>query len=109
MRESTTVYSLQSRYLEMRRMIDAGYSDVAETIKCSDLGRPEWLPTRRGLIGITQVVTPTPTGAPLTTWVWFTESGDTGMIDGPAGRSTAIADAYVAMVRREHPAPEWTF
>lgn len=59
----------------------------------------EWLNTRRGLIGLSRVGTVCPDGSELATWIWFTETGDTGMVDGASGRAMAITDAYVSMVR----------
>jgi hypothetical protein len=80
--------------------------EVAEVVRGAELAPVEWLPTRRGLLGISEVRTVRPRGqAPLVTWVWFTESGDTGMVDGSAGRAMAIADAYRAIVRASSPAP----
>lgn len=182
-RETVTVYSLSARYLEMRRMIDAGYSDVhaalqddtmpgwswratwivsgtspasevdpgemcaefsieelraqlasspgAAELRTCDCGvtnlhlagamvapvnpcacpgelvraaevapSTEWIETRRGLVGLCEVRTARPGElAPFVTWVWFTEAGDTGEVDGSDARAMAITSAYVAMVR----------
>lgn len=80
--------------------------DVAELVRGADLAPVEWLDTRRGLIGLSEVRTRRPSGSELVTWVWFTETGDSGMVDGASGRAMAITDAYVSMVRASSPAPE---
>jgi hypothetical protein len=61
-------------------------------------GTTEWLHTRRGIIGLSRIATPTPGGAELVSWVWFTESGDSGAVHSD-DRLLATADAYRAMVR----------
>jgi hypothetical protein len=71
-----------------------------------DLGyRPEWLNTKRGLIGVAPVATPAGLisgvrlGAEM--WAWCTEAGDSGC---EGTRAYAIASAYVALVRATSPA-----
>jgi hypothetical protein len=70
----------------------------------AELAPTEWLHTRRGLIGLCEVRTARPSAVDaFVTWVWFTDSGDTGEVDGSDGRSMAITDAYVSLVRRTSP------
>lgn len=124
---SISVHTIQTRYLVMAALGDAGYTDVHSELKdLSSWGHAtwivtgtapreepepapcksasiEWLNTRRGLIGVTEVRTAMPAGPDIVSWVWVTSDGDTGRVDNASGRPYAVAEAYTAMVQRSAP------